>query len=220
MCLKPELKITWATYDAAKYACTHWHYSKCLPACDLIKIAVYEDNIFKGVVIFSRGAAKDLLKPYGLTQIQGCELTRIALTNHKTEVSRIVSIALKFLKKHCPGLRLVISFADPTKNHHGGIYQAGNWIYTGMSPDTRKYFQNGKWKHCRTAGNNQSVKGLLSKVTPGKHRYLMPLDDEMKKQIEPLRNPYPKRMTKANSGDQPESGGAIPTHPLQYSQKK
>jgi RNA processing factor Prp31 len=38
----------------------------------------------------------------------------------------------------------------------------------------------------------------------GKHRYLMPLDDEMRKRIEPLRKPYPKRPKQAMAGDQPE----------------
>jgi hypothetical protein len=35
---------------------------------------------------------------------------------------------------------------------------------------------------------------------PGKHRYLFPLDAEMRKQIEPLRQPYPKRVPSADSG--------------------
>jgi hypothetical protein len=52
---------------------------------------------------------------------------------------------------------------------------------------------------------------------PGKHRYLMPLDDAMREQIEPLRQPYPKRVRSADSGtsgDQPEGGGATPTRTL------
>tara|TARA_Y100000310_G_scaffold30028_1_gene28559 strand:+ start:26 stop:454 length:429 start_codon:yes stop_codon:yes gene_type:complete len=36
--------------------------------------------------------------------------------------------------------------------------------------------------------------------TPGKHRYLMPLDDEMRHRIEPLRKPYPKREKQAMAG--------------------
>jgi hypothetical protein len=37
-----------------------------------------------------------------------------------------------------------------------------------------------------------------------KHRYLMPLDNEMRAKIEPLRKPYPKRVKQAMTGDQPE----------------
>ena len=28
---KANLKIDWATHEAAKYACTNWHYSKSVP---------------------------------------------------------------------------------------------------------------------------------------------------------------------------------------------
>ena len=31
MSSRPELKIDWATHEAAKYACLHWHYSKTIP---------------------------------------------------------------------------------------------------------------------------------------------------------------------------------------------
>jgi len=34
----------------------------------------------------------------------------------------------------------------------------------------------------------------------GKHRYLMPIDDEMRKQIAHLAKPYPKRVISAASG--------------------
>jgi hypothetical protein len=51
----------------------------------------------------------------------------------------------------------------------------------------------------------------------GKHRYLYPLDDAMRKQIEPLRKPYPKRGTgETDNAAQPnaQTGGASPTVPL------
>ena len=39
---------------------------------------------------------------------------------------------------------------------------------------------------------------------PGKHRYLMPLDDEMRAKIAPLAKPYPKRPKQAMTGDHQE----------------
>jgi hypothetical protein len=48
----------------------------------------------------------------------------------------------------------------------------------------------------------------------------MPLDDEMRKRIEPLRKPYPKRDKQAIGGDQPHSGGAAPTVTLQNDTEK
>jgi hypothetical protein len=51
----------------------------------------------------------------------------------------------------------------------------------------------------------------------GKYRYLMPLDEAMRKQIEPLRKPYPKRekATIEPSAIHAEEGGEAPTFTLQ-----
>lgn len=144
---KADLKIDWATHAAAKYACENWHYSGCLPAGKLVKVGAWEKGKFVGVVLFGRGANCNMVKGYGLTQDQGCELARIALTRHDTPVSRISSLAMRFLKKQSPELRLVVSYADSEQGHHGGIYQAGNWLYRGLSSSATKVWYNGKWSH-------------------------------------------------------------------------
>ena len=122
---------------------------------------------------------------------------------------------MKFLKKQSPSLRLIVSYADPEQGHIGGIYQAGNWIYDGKSSKAVKIFYKGKWSHKKTvddAGINQSK--LRKKIVPGKHRYLMPLDKEMRKQILPLSKPYPKRAQSIDAdapGYQSGEGGSTPT---------
>lgn len=226
---KVDLRIDWATHEAAKYACENWHYSKSIPVPPLVKVGVWEKEKFIGVVIFSRGASSNLMSPYGLTQDQGCELTRIALRAHDSPVSRIVKLAMQFLKRNSPDLRLIVSFADPQYGHHGGIYQAGNWLYAGDTQKGKEYWKDGKRLHSRQVSEKgwNIQQGAVRKtvkpsqcnivVTTGKHRYLMPLDAEMREKVLPLAKPYPKRMKQANSGDQPESGGAAPTHALQSS---
>jgi hypothetical protein len=200
---KPELKIDWASHDAAKYACENWHYSKCLPVGKLVKVGVWENEKFIGVVLFSRGASKQLGTAYDLSQTECCELTRVALTKHQSPVSRILAIAIKFLKKHNSGILLVVSFADKTQGHHGGIYQAGNWVYTGRSASTIEYFLENRWQHARNSYDKKTDK-TPSRRKEGKHRYLMPLDKEMSAKIAPLAKPYPKRVKQAMTGDQPE----------------
>lgn len=217
---KTNLKIDWATHEATLFACEKWHYSKCVPSGKLVKIGAWEDGKFIGVVIFSRGASPHLLSKYNLTQFEGCELTRVALQRHKVQVSKILSISIKFLKKQCPGLKLIVSFADSEQGHHGGIYQATNWIYTGKSEPTIEYYVNNKWTHVRVAyGIVKNNKGKYKiRERKGKHRYLFPLYEDIKPKIELLKLPYPKRATsKVNvaSGFQSEEGGAIPTVALQ-----
>jgi hypothetical protein len=180
---KVDLKLDWASYKAARYACEHWHYSKCVPVGKLVKIGVWENNKFIGVVIFGRGANKDLLKPYGLDQTQGAELVRIALTSHKSTVTRIIKIALKMLKGICPEIKLIISFADPEQGHEGKIYQAGNWIYCGKSNAADEYLYKGKRWHGRAFRKSfGSHKNYDVEIVKGssKHRYLMFLDKRVK----------------------------------------
>lgn len=204
---KPKLKIDWASHDAAKYACTTWHYSKCVPVGKLVKIGAWENGKFIGVVMFGRGATPNLGKPYGLKQEQCVELVRIALTTHITPVSKIVKFALMFLKKNSPLLRLVVSFADQSQGHHGGIYQAGNWIYSGEGNPANFYMIHGKLTHPRSIGAKGLVQNILGAKkldknataveVPGKYRYLMALDTDMKNQVTLLSKPYPKREKQA-----------------------
>jgi hypothetical protein len=213
---KSDLKIDWATHAAAKYACENWHYSGCLPAGKLVKVGAWENGKFIGVVLFGRGASPFLGKKYNLPQNHCVELVRVALTNHKIQVSRIVSIAIKFLQKANSDLRLIVSFADPDKGHHGGIYQAGNWLFCGSSSATTELFIKGRWVHMR-GGYYAKTNATPQRTMPGKLRYLMPLDDEMRKQIEPLRKPYPKRVRSVDSDTatvQVAEGGATPTRTL------
>ena len=150
------------------------------------------------------------------------------MKEHKTPISKIMSIALKYLKKTNPKIKLVVSFADQNQGHHGGIYQAGNWIYNGCSSAAKFYMINGKLTHPRTLGSRklkQSIEGARkidpmaqSKLIPGKHRYLMPLDDEMRKRILPLAKPYPKRVKDQEPTSPVGLGGETPTHTLQHSE--
>jgi len=221
---KPNLKIDWASHAAAKYACLNWHYSKCLPVGKLVKVGAWEGGKFIGVVIFGRGATYRLLEKYELSQDQGCELVRIALTKHTVTVTKIMALAIKFLTKSCPELKMVVSFADPAQGHHGGIYQGGNWIYTGLSDQggSLEYFYKDKWTHARSmkeawgsVGKDiAQQKNTLTRKPSRKHRYLMPLDKEISAKIVPLAKPYPKRVKEQDSEYPLELGGVTPTHTL------
>ena len=210
---KADLRIDWATHEAAKYAVENWHYSRSMPSAS-IKIGAWENGKFIGVVIFGRGAASEIGSPYGLPQDQICELVRIALRDHKTPTSRILAIALRMLKSSNPGLRMVVSFADTEQGHHGGIYQATGWLFEG-SKEYHAYRVNGavthpKTLHSRYGKGGQSIPWLRANVDPKaerisgakKHKYLMPLDAEMRERILPLAKPYPKRAKQAMTDDQ------------------
>lgn len=225
-----SLRLAWSSHEAAKYAVEHWHYSGVMPKYKTIKVGVWESGRFVGAVVFSRGATPALLKPYSLKITEGCELTRVALDRHKTPTTRVVAVALRMLKAIFPACRLVVSFADPAQGHVGTIYQGGGWVYTGTTSPSHMYRDaNGKLWHERNVSERGYKKyGIIKcrvrrpsemqKLTmPGKHRYLMPLDADMRARIASLAKPYPKRAGSIVA-DAPANhageGGSVPTPAL------
>lgn len=202
-----DLRVDWCSHEAAKWAVEHWHYSRTMPKSKIIHIGVWENGEFIGVVLFNVSANNNIGKPYGLKMIEVCELVRVAFASHQTPISQIVSKSVRMLKSQSPGLRLIVSFADPEHSHVGGIYQAMNWIYAGMTTPADEWIVNGKRWHGRALRHEKpaylTTAEAARAIDPNsrrilgssKHRYLYPLDRAMRKQIEPLRKPYPKRET-------------------------
>lgn len=227
-----SLQVASCTRQAARYAVTHWHYSRTVPTAKVVHYGVWEDNRFIGAILFGDGASNTMLRGYHLDYTQGAELVRVALTEHHAPVSQIVSRALRLLQAHSPGLRLVLSYADPEHGHHGGIYQAGNWIYTGMTEPAEEYIVNGRRMHGRALRKTREshVRGGIptrntlewarlvldpdARMIMGsiKHRYLYPLDRAMRRQLAPLARPYPRGrgVHGDTSGDLPEGAGSTP----------
>ncbi len=201
-------------------------------------IGVWEAGRFIGIVAFGSGAGNLTNgKRFGLKDnFEVVELTRVALTKHISPVSKIISIALRLFRKHNPGVKLILSLADPDKGHYGGIYQAGGWLYLGESSKTREYQDKaGRWHHERTVGKKNTKKhyglpnqnclmvrdAVAIRELPGKHVYAMPLTDEIRASLIAKSKPYPKRV-RSDTGDTPVAqtgeGGSTPTRTLQQSE--
>lgn len=223
---KQKLLIDWATFEQSTFACKNWHYSKCMPTGKTVKIGVWEADKFIGVVIYSYGANNNAAKSFGLQQHEVCELTRVALAKHQTETSKILSISLKLLAKHCPGLRLIFSYADKTnQGHHGGIYQANGWLYIGERTTSDKgayYYIHGKKIHGRSARAKYGKEINFPQPwchapSETKHLYVKLLDKKYVLKFPTLK--YPKRRVSSVEADtspfQGEMGGASPTDTLQ-----
>jgi hypothetical protein len=201
---KPTLRIDWCSYEAAKYAVKHWHYSRSLPCSKTARLGVWEDDKFIGVIVFAWGANRHLAGEYKLKMTECAELCRIALAKHSTPVSRILSIAVKMLKREMPGIRLIVSYADLNQGHQGKIYQASNWLFVGESGHEAGIILNGKLTHRRTINSKygtSDIDWLRKHVDPRarreegepKFKYLFPLDDEIAERVKLLAKAYPKK---------------------------
>lgn len=208
---RSRLLVAPCNFRAAEHAVTNWHYSRAMPAGKTVKFGVWENDRFIGAVLFGRGSNNHLGGPYGLGPTEVCELVRIALRQHEAPVTRIVSETIRGLRRSSPGLRLIVSFADPGHGHHGGIYQAGNWLYLGLTMlAPANYMIRGRKVHARTISSLRSgrVADFASEPRlawirkhvdphateihdPPKHRYAYPLDRQMRRRLAPLAQPYP-----------------------------
>jgi hypothetical protein len=224
-----SLRLDWCSQEAARYAVLSWHYSRRMPSSKLARIGVWENGRFVGAVVFGVGATPNIARPYGLEATQVCELVRVALRKHETPVSRVLRIAVQMMKRQYSRLRLIVSFADTGQGHHGGIYQAAGWIYTG-SEAYHAFRVLGEIVHPRTLHDRygrggQSIPWLRQNVdrkaerlkTAAKHKYVLPLDPEIRDRVLLLSKPYPKRGG-SDTGDTPAhpagEGGSTPTLPL------
>lgn len=228
------LHLAFCSHEAAKHAVMRWHYSRRMPKSKLVRIGVWEDAQFVGVVLFGVGANRHLASQFGLAPTQACELVRVALAPaRKHPTSQVVSVSLKLLRRQSPGLEIVVSFADLGEGHIGTLYQAGGWLYLGASEQS--YFRIlGVIVHPRTVYDRygrggQSIGWLRDHVDPKaervemapKLRYVMPLRKKLRRELEKSALPYPQR-ERSDTGDTPAAqagkGGSTPTRSLHASE--
>ena len=126
--------------------CKEWflykHYAKRMPSISY-SFGLYIDNVMQGVCSYGRPIAHTLVKNAfnGNYQENFLELNRLCVNDNleKNTLSFFVSQTLKKLPKP----KVVVSYADASMNHHGYIYQATNWIYTGLSKKHSDYMVKG-----------------------------------------------------------------------------
>lgn len=222
-----SLRLDFIEKKYATKACEVWHYTGSNVPSKTVNIGAWESGQFIGAIVFGLGARISLGGFVGLDRWSACELCRVALTKHKAPVSQMLPIALRMLKRQSPGIRVVVSYADATRGHHGGIYQACGWDYVGTVGHGKGYFKiQGKIVHGRSVaslGYKQSVPWLRANIDPLaesvggqiRHKYAWPFDSEIKGRLNRLAKPYPKRAT-SDTGDTPilnqiGEGGSTPT---------
>lgn len=108
-----------------------YHYSHRMPSGEQLILTWHEDGGLFGdagaavaALIFATPATRWSQPVLELARLVRAEGVDMAL-------SGLVSEGCKWAKK--AGHHLLVSFADPTDGHHGGIYQACSWRYDGQA---------------------------------------------------------------------------------------
>lgn len=172
------------------------HYAKRVPPVSFA-FGLYEQvKGLRGICTFGIPASRFEFN------VQPYELNRLCVDEglEKNVLSYFVSQALSLF----PEQALIVSYADPNQGHHGYIYQATNWMYTGLSSAEKKMFVNGQELHRKTFYNlygTSSIplleeKGLEIEFEPqeGKHRYFWAKTKDLKRELiaKYVLLPYPK----------------------------
>lgn len=190
-------------FATAKEAVRLFHYThKCTSA--IVNYGVWESGQFRGVVMYSVGAASCIAKPFKLQNHEVRELVRVALNEPINPVSKIVAVSLRLFHRDYPDVKAIVSYADTAQGHSGTIYQASNWLYLGAK-SYHAYVVNGKVEHPKSLHTRykgkpgQSVAWLRANVdpnaqrikTPPKHKYLYCFEEEMRREWAAKSQPYP-----------------------------
>jgi hypothetical protein len=182
------------------------HYAHRIPSISYA-YGLFKDQEIVGVITYGTPASSTLCK--GICgddwQKYVLELNRLVLKyNLPNEASRLVAASLRLLPKP----RIIVSFADTAQNHLGIVYQATNFIYTGLSAKFRDVKVRGlEHQHHATYGHGLSYKEIKEKYGEDnvyfvdrsrKHRYITFIGNRKEKQT--MRSalkykvlPYPTR---------------------------
>ena len=156
------------TYKEAVEFLLPRHYSGRIPSITWA-FGWYKNNRLMAVCTFGKPASNNLC--IGLCGAENAkhvyELNRLCREKDlKEPLSKFVSQCLKRLKHENV---IIVSYSDTAMNHHGYIYQATNFIYTGATKQRTDKYTEGN-KHSRHYKN--SLQGEYRKVRSAKHRYV------------------------------------------------
>jgi hypothetical protein len=190
--------------------CKEWflkkHYAKRIPPIEFC-FGLYDKQMLIGVCSYGTPVSSTLRSI--IPSFKLYELNRLVVNDGviKNTLSWFVSRTLNLMPKPC----VIVSYADTSKGHNGYIYQATNWVYTGLSAKFFEYRVKGmEHLHAGTIfdlsrGQNNRVDWLREKFgndfytfeRPRKHRYFYFVGNkyeikEMRLQLPYKVEPYPK----------------------------
>ena len=163
--------ISEIAYDEAVAFLLPRHYSGRKPVVSKA-FGLIEDGVLQAVITYGKPASPSVCVGICGKEYSGnvYELNRMCRSDeYRKPLSHFVSTTLRMLK---PFDWIVVSYSDTAMNHHGYVYQACNFLYTGTSaPHADKYVPDGSG-HNRHAESFDVRKDEFSVERSIKHRYV------------------------------------------------
>ena len=175
------------------------HYARRLCSVSFA-FGLYIDGSISGVVTYGSASNSRLVKVAGQ---KAYELNRLCIDDGapRNSASVLVGRTIKLLPAPC----VLVSYADRDQGHVGYVYQATNWLYTGLSGSDRDFEKDGVRYHRKTMYSRHGTSsvskladlGYIAVPIQGKHRYVYLVGNKREKR-EMMRQfpwpilPYPK----------------------------
>ena len=163
--------ISEIAYDEAVAFLLPRHYSGRKPVVSKA-FGLIDDGVLQAVITYGKRACPSVCVGICGKEYSGnvYELNRMCRSEeYRKPLSHFVSSTLRMLK---PFDWIVVSYSDTAMNHHGYVYQACNFLYTGTSaPHADKYVPEGSG-HNRHAESFDVRKDEFSVERSIKHRYV------------------------------------------------
>jgi hypothetical protein len=209
MSLKDDFRIEQIDYRQAMDIVIANHYLHRKASCSVAFGLFHKDDWQPvGVIVYGINASSTLLKGICGPEEAGnvYELTRLWIDDSvpRNGESFLIGNTIRKLDKD-----IIVSFADASYGHRGIVYQATNFMYTGLSAKFKDPKVKGlEHQHHTTYANGMSNAEVIEKFgaenvsfvdRPRKHRYIFinATGRRRKELMEKLRykpQPYPKEM--------------------------
>ena len=174
----PDKQVRRITYSDAKPFILNVHYARRMPSINYA-FGLFVNGELVGVVTYGVPASHPLCIGIAGRENQRnvLELNRLVILpkyNGKNYASFLVGRSLKML----PNRTFVVSYADTAWSHVGYVYQATNFLYTGLSAKRVDTYQpNGLHPRAYDKSNHSSWHQTRSR----KHRYVYLVGDKRTK---------------------------------------
>jgi hypothetical protein len=157
-----QLIVKPVPFSMARQLLVREHYLHSFPGGTKLAFGAFVGTRLLGALTLGAGPANAYSLLDGATPDDCLTLTRLWMSDElpKNSESRFLGIVMRALKQNT-SLKFLLSYADPTQGHLGVIYQATNWIYTGLSQATPLYdIGDGRHYHARSLSHSFGSHGL------------------------------------------------------------
>ncbi len=112
------------------------HYLGKRPGVTVLAMMMMEDAFACGMITYSLPPSQTSVRYGGVTW----EMSRLFIEDRipANGETWLIAQSVRYIRKNCPTVRMLVTYADPSVGHQGVIYRAANWTYDGHTDADRK----------------------------------------------------------------------------------